>query len=84
MSKNISDFSLTSDDILEINETLFFLLSLLFTKAAAVLELPGGSLPGGWAEANFQIALGNFSAFHHGPAKKPPTHPRCWTWPQPP
>jgi len=25
-----------------------------------------------WVEANFQTAVGNFSVFHHGPAKKPP------------
>lgn len=47
MSKNISKSSLTNDGILEINEVLFFFLALLRTKAVAVLELLGGSLPGG-------------------------------------
>lgn len=37
-----------------------------------------------WTEVNFQIAVGNFSAFHHGPAEKPPTPRHCWTWAQAP
>lgn len=41
----------------------------------------GGSLPG---DMIFQVAVGNFCVVHHGPAKKPLTHPHCWTWAQPP
>lgn len=32
----------------------------------------------------FQITVGDFPAFHHGPAEKLLTHPRCWTQAQPP
>lgn len=55
-----------------------FLLSLFHTKAVAVLLLLLAL-----CQLIFQVTLGNFSEVHHGPGKKPLTHPHCWTWAQP-
>lgn len=76
MSKNISKSSLTNDGILEINEMLFFFLALLRPKAVAVLELLGGSLPGGGQKRISKFLLGIFLRFITG---QPRNHPLAHT-----